>query len=125
MDDPHKPDFNPYQPGVDAHLPDRVATLAPGQTDPRAIRSVILASIAAFLYWLPPGAIVLGIIAMLQARSFMNDWQAMPRIRGRGAARAGWAVGIGSIAMAVFMGLYYLWIYFQVSKTQVPPALPY
>lgn len=113
-------DFNPYKPGVDAHLPDRAAPLAPGQTDPRAKRSAVLGGIAACCYMLPPAAIVLGIIAMMQARSFMESWYANPQIRGRGAAIAGKALGIGSVVVGIFMGLYYLWIFLQISDSAPP-----
>ena len=116
-DDPHKPhaDFNPYQPGVDAHLPDR---LAPGETDPRAKRSAVLGGVAACLYFLPPVSIILGIIAMGQASRFMNDWYQDSEIRGKGAAIAGKALGIGSIIVALFMGLYYLWIFLEISDAR-------
>ena len=127
MDDPNKPhpNFNPYQPGVDAHLPDRVAPLSPGETDPRAKRSAVLGGIAACFYFLPPVAMVLGIIAMVQARSFMDSWYSNPQIRGKGAAIAGKALGIGSVIVAILMGLYYLWIFLQVSEVSSSTGLPF
>jgi len=122
-DDPNKPhaEFNPYQPGVDAHLPDREAQLAPGATDPRAKRSAVLGGIAAALYWLPPVAMVLGIFAWLQGRAFLNDWYQDSQIRGKGAAIAGRVMGIGSVLVALFMGLYYLWIFSNLYSPAAPP----
>jgi len=112
---PYQPpagDYGPFPPGAE------VAPQVPGSMDPRARRSMILGIVAACLYFLPPVSIVLGFMALSGSRRFMNDWYDDPQLRGKGAAIAGKATGIGSIVVAIFMLLYYLFIFLSISSAR-------
>jgi cytochrome bd-type quinol oxidase subunit 1 len=106
---------NPYAPGID----DQPPALGPPEsdgvtTDPRAMKSVVLGTLANFFTWLPPAAIIMGWIALSQGRKFLDDWVEYPHIRGRGAAIAGKITGIAGIAFGIFFIFYYLFIFWML-----------